>query len=131
MSLDPTAPAPSYSGPAATDADKNDATVTYVAGFFTPLVPLILLLVKKDATPFVKDQIKETLNWGITLIIVLIPLGIVAGVLSAISGLLGLLFLPVQLAVFVAHIYFTLVKGIATMKQGVAYRYPFALRLVK
>jgi uncharacterized protein len=131
MSLDPTAPAASYSGPAATDADKNEATITYIAGFFTPLVPLILLLVKKDASPFVKDQIKETLNWGITLIIAFFPIMIVATILSFIHPLLGLLVLPVYLIIVVAHIFFTLVKGMSTMKQGVAYRYPFALRLVK
>lgn len=127
---DPTV-APGYSGPAATEADKQSAVMVYVCGIFTPLVPLILLLVKKDASPFVKDQIKETLNWGITILLVNIAINIVVGILAAaihpIFGLLGL----IPLLIFVLHLILTLAKGMPTMKQGVAYRYPFALRLVK
>jgi uncharacterized Tic20 family protein len=37
----------------------------------------------------------------------------------------------VSLAIFAAHIYLTLFKGMQAMKRGEMYRYPFALRLVK
>jgi uncharacterized Tic20 family protein len=84
--------------------------------------PLVIWLVKKDTMPFVNDQGKESLNFQIStaiICLILAPLICLAGI-----GLI--LIIPVIIAALV----FTV---IATVKanQGVYYRYPFALRLIK
>ena len=113
-------------------ADTNEATVVYVGGIFTPLVPAILKwAVKTNASPFVKSHINETLNWGITLLLANIALTIVSIIVAMIVPALAIVFSLVSLAMFAVHIYFTLFQGMQAMKRGEAYRYPFALRLIK
>jgi hypothetical protein len=116
----------------AAPADANEATVVYVGGIFTPLVPAILKwAVKTNASPFVKAHVTETLNWGITLLLVNIALTICSIVVGMIVPKLSLVFSLISLALFAVHIYLTLFKGMAAMKRGESYRYPYALRLVK
>ncbi len=94
-------------------------------GFF--LGPLVIWLMKKETMPFVADQAKEALNFNITVsaaMLVLLVLGVVT---------LGLGFLiagPLMLIIGIAALVFII---IAAMKanDGVAYRYPFTIRLVK
>lgn len=116
----------------ASTADQSEATVVYVCGVFTPLFPAILKwAVKKDASPFVKAHITETLNWGITLLLLNIALSVVTMIIASIVPALGMVMSLVSLAIFAGHVYLTLFQGMPAMKQGKAYRYPFALRLVK
>lgn len=113
-------------------ADASEATVVYVGGIFTPLVPAILKwAVKQNASPFVKSHVNETLNWGITLLLFNIVLSIVMIVVAKIVPALALVGSLVTLVVFVGHVYLTLFKGMQAMKRGETYRYPFALRLFK
>lgn len=87
------------------------------------VVPLIIWLVKKDAMPFVDDQAREALNFQITVLIVFVACGILATVTC---GFGAFLFFPVWVA--------DLIFGImAAMKanEGIVYRYPYALRLIK
>jgi uncharacterized Tic20 family protein len=95
-----------------------------LGGFIPPaniIAPLIIWLIKKDQSPFVNDQGKEALNFQISMtiyfvisfILMFILIGIV---LMAVLGILWLVF------------------GIlATIKayQGVAYRYPLTIRLIR
>ena len=85
------------------------------------LGPLVIWLIKKDTMPLVNDQGKEALNFNITVAIA----ALISWVLVFV--LIGFLLLAV---VFVAWLVFVI---IATIKanEGVAYRYPFTLRLVK
>jgi uncharacterized Tic20 family protein len=94
-------------------------------GFF--IGPLIVWQMKKDTMPFVNDQGKEALNFAITIsgaclalvLLTLLTLGI--GVL---------LTLPLMVIIGITA---TVLVIMAALKanQGIAYRYPFALRLVK
>lgn len=101
------------------------AHLSALAGFIIPFGniagPLIVWMIKKDAMPFVDDQGKESLNFQITVTIA----AIVAAVL--IVFLIGFLLLP---AVGLAALVFTIIAGIKA-NEGVAYRYPFTLRLIK
>ncbi len=96
-----------------------------LAGLIVPfgniLGPLILWQVKKAEFPFVDDQGKEAVNFNITMAIA----SIVAAILTVV--LIGFLLLPV---IVIAWLIFTV---IAAMKanEGVAYRYPLTLRLIK
>ncbi len=133
MSLDPTAPAPSYSGPAATDADRSEATLIYVlTGVLGVLGALIAFLLKKGVSPFVKDHVTECLNWTLTLFVLQIAIAIVSTVIAiAISPGLASLFGLVQLAVWVLNLLLCILKGMPAMKAGQTYRFPFAVRLIK
>ena len=89
--------------------------------------PLVIWLIKKDTMPFVNDQAKEALNFNITLAII----GLILLVLTIGTLFIGaLLTIPVALIVGVAWLVFTIIAAIKA-NEGVAYRYPFTLRLVK
>lgn len=132
MSLDPTAPAPSYSGPAATDSDKSEATLIYVlTGILAVLGALIAFLLKKDKSPFVKDHVTECLNWGITLLLANVAMIIVGIVLAMVVPALALIPSLANLALWVLGLILCVTKGMPAMKAGQTYRFPFAIRLIK
>ena len=98
-----------------------------VGGIGCILGPLIIWLMKKDTMPFVADQAREALNFNITVAIVMLVL-VLLGV-----GTFGLGFIvtgPLMLIVGVVALVFIVIAAIKS-NDGVAYRYPFALRLVK
>lgn len=89
--------------------------------------PLVVWLIKRDTLPFAADQAKEALNFNITVAIVYVALlAITFG-----TFFIGVIFtLPLGLALFVAWVVLTIIAAIKA-NEGVAYRYPFTLRLVK
>ncbi|MCB1633978.1 MAG: DUF4870 domain-containing protein [Xanthomonadales bacterium] len=95
-------------------------------GFLIPglggmIGPLIVWQMKKAEMPFVDDQGKEALNFQITVFLAVI----VCAILTVI--LIGFLLLMV---VGLGALVFTIIGGIKA-NEGVAYRYPFTLRLIK
>ena len=82
------------------------------------IAPLVLWLIKKDTMPFVNDQGKEVLNFQITVSI--------AAIVCAITILL----LPVVFLIAIATLVFIIIGAIKA-NEGVAYRFPFTLRLIK
>ena len=85
------------------------------------LGPLIVWMIKKNDSPFVDDQGKESLNFQITVLIALV----VSFVL--IFVVIGFLLI---FAVGITALVFTII-GAVKANKGIAYRYPFALRLIK
>lgn len=120
-----TTPPPAPSG-AAPQEDRTLALITHLLGIITWFVgALVIWLIFKDKADkaFLTDQAKEALNFQITLTIA----GIICVILSIVT--LGLLsFLPLLLGL--ANLIFSILGGIKA-NEGVAYRYPFALRLIK
>jgi uncharacterized protein len=94
-------------------------------GFFVG--PLVIWLMKKDTMPFVNDQGKEALNFAITVSIAFVALLILTVMTLGIGALLTV---PLMLIVGVTALVFIVIAAIKA-NEGVAYRYPFALRLVK
>lgn len=89
--------------------------------------PLVIWLVKKETMPFVDDQGKEALNFNITIGII----GLALVVLSILTFGIGLLLaIPVGLVVGVGWLVLTIIAAIKS-NEGVVYRYPVCLRLVK
>lgn len=89
--------------------------------------PLIIWLVKKDTMPFVNDQGKEALNFNITLAIV----GLILLVCTLGTFFVGLIItVPVGLIVGVGWLVLTIIAAIKA-SEGVAYRYPVSIRLIK
>ena len=98
------------------------ALVAYVGEPFGHIIgPLIVWLIKKDQLPLVDDQGKESLNFQISMTIY----GAVSLVL--IFVVIGF-FLLIGLAVF--DLVMIIVASIKA-NQGIAYRYPLTIRLIK
>lgn len=89
--------------------------------------PLIIWLAKKDTMPFVDDQGKEALNFNITVALIFLALA----VLSLVTLGVGLIIaIPAWIIVGIAWLIFTIIAAIKA-NEGVAYRYPLTLRLIK
>ena len=91
------------------------------------LGPLVVWLVKKETMPFVDDQAKEALNFNIMLLIVFAVLWALTFVTLGIGILLTG---PLMFIVGVAALVLVIIAGIKA-NEGVAYRYPFSIRLIK
>jgi uncharacterized Tic20 family protein len=101
------------------------AHLTAFSGFLIPLgniiAPLVVWLVKRDQSEFVADQGKESLNFNISVLLA----GCICGALVFV--LIGIL---LGVALFFYWLAMTIVAGIKA-SEGVRYRYPFTLRLIK
>lgn len=84
------------------------------------LGPLVIYLVKKDESAFVRDNARESLNFQLTIILLYI-----------ISGILVLIFIGLFL-IWIVGILNTILVIVATIRasEGEVYRYPINLRLV-
>ncbi|OBU65055.1 hypothetical protein A9K58_15595 [Stenotrophomonas maltophilia] len=113
--------------PATTDVPSDQRTMALAAhllGIFTGFIgALIIWLINKDdaGKAFVTDQAKEALNFQITVAIamvvcIILTIVVIGAILMPVVGLVSLVF-----------------SIIAAVKanNGEAYRYPFALRLIK
>lgn len=89
-----------------------------VLGF---IAPLVIWLVKKDESPFIDDQGKESLNFQITMTIAFIAAGMLMFVF------IGFLLMP-ALAIF--DLIMVIIAGIKA-NDGEKYRYPVNIRFVK
>jgi uncharacterized protein len=118
---------PSYLGTSETpigtvsDNERLLAILAHVITLFSSFIgPLVIYLVKKDESPFVRDHAKESLNFQITMAIAyfvgFLLLFVLIGML--ILPLLGLLQLILVL--------------VATIKasDNKLYRYPFTIRFI-
>jgi len=85
------------------------------------LGPLIVWLLKKEDNPFIDEQGKESLNFQITMFIVLL-----------ISAILALVLIGFVL-LFIVGIVMTVFPIIGAIKanEGVHYRYPISIRFIK
>lgn len=120
----PTAPPSGYTGPEPDKDSKTMAMLCHLLAIFTGFLgPLIIWLIKKDTSPFVNDQGKEALNFQLTLLIG----WLVAFALACITFGIGALIFPV---IFIVSIVFS-IMGTMAANRGEAYRYPFAIRLIK
>ena len=116
-------PPPTSAGPVPSD-QRTMALAAHLLGIFTWFIgPLIIWLINKDdaSKSFETDQAKEALNFQITitiamLICIVLTIVIIGGILAPIVGILNLVFCIIAA-----------VKA----NNGEAYRYPFALRLIK
>lgn len=101
------------------------AHLSAFAGFLVPLgsiiAPLVVWLIKRDQSAFVADQGKEALNFNISVLLAALVCGVLVFVFIGI--LLGV-------ALFIFWLAMTIIAGIKA-SEGVRYRYPITLRLVK
>lgn len=99
----------------------------HIFGIGCFLGPLVIWLMKRDTMPFVADQGKQALNFNITLALA----GLALFLLILLTFGIGILIaLPVGAVVAVGWLVFTVIAAIKA-SEGVAYRYPISLHLVK
>ena len=85
------------------------------------LIPLIIWLVKKEESPFIRDQGKEVINFQLCALILCVTL-----FLTSIVTCIGWVFIPLV-------ILFSAVVGIIgaiKASDGVAFRYPVNFRMI-
>ncbi|MDD5260476.1 MAG: DUF4870 domain-containing protein [Methylacidiphilales bacterium] len=97
------------------------ALAGYIIPFGNIIGPLIIWQVKKGESSFVDDQGKESVNFQITVTLA----AIVAVILCFL--LIGFVLLPV---IGIADLIFIIIAALKA-NEGVAYRYPYTLRLIK
>jgi uncharacterized Tic20 family protein len=111
-----------YVGPTPDQDSKTMGMLAHLLGIFIGFIgPLIIWLIKKDQSPFVDDQGKEALNFQIVILLGLV----IGGATSCIF--IGIVIVP---AVIIFGIVFSIIAALKA-KDGIAYRYPFNLRLIK
>lgn len=89
--------------------------------FVSALVPLIVFLIKKDESPFAREQSRQSLNLQIMLIVA----GIAAGLLMFVG--IGFVLLP---AVVVAGWVLQIIAAVRA-NQGEVYRFPLVPDIVR
>ena len=84
------------------------------------LGPVLVYILKKNDSPFIEDQAKESINFQITM-----------SLYAVISGLLTIILIGFALLAVVFILDFVLVI-IAALKanEGIIYRYPFTIRII-
>ncbi|MDJ0335432.1 DUF4870 domain-containing protein [Salinibacterium sp. G-O1] len=117
---DPT-PQAAPSAPLTETEDRQWASFAHLGGIVGFLPSLIIWLVFKDRGAFTNTEAKEALNFQITVGIVYI----IGSILTVI--VIGPL---ISLAAAIISVIFS-IMGFLKAKDGIAYRYPFALRLIK
>ncbi len=128
---------PGHAPPAAAVPTENERTWGMLAhlaalfGLVLPLVghviglnalgPFVVSISRADRSGFVADQAREALNFNISVTLAAI-----------VCALLWLVFIGILLSValFIAWLVMTLIAAIKA-SEGVPYRYPISLRLVK
>jgi uncharacterized Tic20 family protein len=120
---------PAAAVPGLTENERTWGMLAHLAaltGVVVPLFgcvlgPLFVWLARRDQSSFVEGQAKEALNFNISVFLA-----------SIVCSLLMLVFVGFILgaALFIAWLVMTLIAAIKA-SEGIAYRYPFSLRLVK
>ncbi|WBU38933.1 DUF4870 domain-containing protein [Homoserinibacter sp. YIM 151385] len=116
-----TTPPAAPAAPLSEADDRQYASFAHLGGIIGFLPALIIWLVFKDRGAFTNVEAKEALNFQITALIVYV----VGSILSVI--LIGAF---ISLAMWIVSIIFS-IQGFLKAKDGVSYRYPFAIRLIK
>lgn len=122
----------SVGAPQLQPAEKNWAVAAHlasVAGWLgvpagNILAPLVVWLVKKDESEFVRSQAIESLNFQISMTIYAI---IAAAVGFTLIGLV--IAIPAFIAIVIGDVIFTII-GAMQVSEGEPYRYPMTIRLL-
>ncbi|MFC6086477.1 DUF4870 domain-containing protein [Sphaerisporangium aureirubrum] len=112
---------PGRYGPRPGTDDTTMAMLAHLLGLLTSFIgPLIIYLVKKDESPYVRDQSAESLNFQITLFIGYI----ICFVLSFL--IIGLFLLPI---LWIGSLIIMIMAAVAA-NRGENYRYPMNIRFI-
>jgi uncharacterized protein len=123
------AAAPLYSGAPPTQDERTWAMFAHLSAFAmfvfpfagNIIAPLIIWLARRDTSAFVEMEAKEALNFNIS---------VALGWLVCAPLFFVLIGLPLAAALSLYWVIAAVIAGVKA-SEGVGYRYPFTLRLVK
>ena len=102
--------------------DKTLLMLTHASGIIAGwIVPLVMYLVKTDASNLFKSSVREALNFQITITIAY------AVAMALCALFIGVFIIPV---ISLVNLILCIMAAMA-IAEGKDYRYPFAIRLVK
>jgi uncharacterized Tic20 family protein len=102
-----------------TGNEKTMAVLSHILTIVAPiLAPLIIYLIKKDESNYIAYHAKESLNFQITIAIIAIGLAL------TIVGVIVIWIIPI--VAFICVIIASIKAG-----EGIFYKYPLTLRLIK
>lgn len=128
-----TARSPGRAGPAGDDTVW--ATIAHVGGVAGFLPALLVYLLSPGRGPLTRRESKEALNWQITFTIGYALLMVVAGlvaavlILTSVGDFAGITW-ALPFALYLVNVVLSITAGLRVNRGG-AYRYPFAIRLIK
>ena len=106
--------------------------LTALSGLFVPfgnvIGPLIIWQMKRQEFPSVDEHGKEAMNFQLSVLIYLLGGGVLAVI--GMFFCVGLLLFPVLLAIHLGALILSVIAGLKA-NEGVAYKYPMNLRLIK
>ncbi|MDO6802733.1 DUF4870 domain-containing protein [Wenyingzhuangia sp. 1_MG-2023] len=111
--------------------EKILAMILHLSGFlngtFPIIIPLIIWLLKKDESYFIREHGKAALNFQLSILI----LGTVAALFVFLTiGLGATVVIPLAIIFGFLYIYFIVIATLAAY-NGQLYRYPFSLEIIK
>lgn len=118
----------SAQGLAPNSDERSMAAIAHVLGLFAAIIgPLIIYVLKRDESPYVRRQSAEALNFGISMAIYLTIYTLISFVmLIVVIGFFMFLLLPVAaIGIAVLHVLAALAAN-----RGEDYQYPFTIRFV-
>jgi len=105
-----------------TKEEQTMALIAHLLGIFTSFIGcLIIWLIKKEESDYIGDQAKEALNFQLTMLI-----AIVIGIATSCLGIGVLIIIAAQVVILV----FSIIAAIKA-NDGVRYRYPVSIRMIK
>lgn len=125
----PTLPPSLPPWPVVTSDDRTLAMLCHLLAIFTGFLgPLVLWLVKKDASPFVDHHGREALNFQLTVLLASICLAALTFVLL-LAFFIGILLVPVLMALSIGALVLEIMAALAA-QRGEWYHYPWCIRFV-
>lgn len=123
--------APQPAAPLSEAEDRQWASFAHLGGIIGILPALIIFLIFKDRGTFTRDESKEALNFQIAVLIGQIAILIINSVLTAVTfGIWGFIGWILPLGLWVLSLIWS-IMGFTKAKDGVGYRYPVTIRLIK
>ena len=99
----------------------NMVTLANLLGLVGFIGPLVIWLLKKDEHKFINEQVKEILNYQMSLMIYVFGAWLLCFIF------IGLVIMPILM---VMHIIFVIIASVKS-SEGKAYHYPIAIRFLK
>jgi hypothetical protein len=115
---------PAAGAPVTESDERTWAMLGHIGGILVGFIAgLIVYLVYKDRSQYLKDQGAEALNFQITIAIGYVAVTVLTVITFGIGSIL-------YLALWAVQIIFGIIAGLAANKRE-NYRYPFAIRFIK
>ena len=122
-------PIPDLTGiPEVSPEEKSLGMPCHLLGIFTRFLgPLIVWLVKRDSSTFVDHHGRESLNFQLTMLLVMVCLGSATFVLMFV--VVGIVLVPLLFIVPILALVLEIIAAVAA-QNGEWYRYPLCIRMV-